>query len=151
MFDELMDMSKRYGVQLLEPYQIYGIKSAWAWRESLPESQAGLDIVIPLPFDEIEAPNTPPMHISKVQHPVANILAHTPLLEDEYHRRIQSAAKVLVAGFGMKTWVYQSSSGHESVWRAGDLIVSVNPDTFTVRFIDGFSAEGEGERDHTTR
>lgn len=129
LYDELLEIGYRHGIELLTQWQRMAIKAEWEWREMAPKGQApiGGQVAMELATKTLSRP----LRITQIRHKVATVLAETVLLDDQYHEAIQLSAMILVHRHGRETWLYGGQWSKGTTWwtclEDPDLLADVNP------------------------
>ena len=91
LYDDLIQIGAKYGIELLSHRQRQEIQAKWEWRANLPDAMQGYDINPTLGLT-VERTTAQPLHINSVTTRTADTLAITALQNDDYHRNIKYGA-----------------------------------------------------------
>jgi DNA sulfur modification protein DndC len=116
LFNDLVEIGARHGIELLSHRQREEIQAKWAWRRSVPKAMQGHDMHPT--FDLIiERPPAKPLRITAIADKTAFTLARAPLIDDPYHRAIQHGATMLDRYQNKREWVYVGQTGSmATIW-----------------------------------
>jgi DNA sulfur modification protein DndC len=110
LYEDLLQIGARHGLELLSRQQRTHIQLLWEWRENLPTAMQGTDIHPKLGF-VTERPAAKPLHISQIKPPIATTIAITTLDDDPYHAAIKHGANVMTTLFNKREWKYRTQTG----------------------------------------
>lgn len=116
LYNDLVEIGARHGIELLSHRQRVEIQAKWAWRRSVPAAMQGHDIH-PTFGLTIERPPAKPLNITAITSKTAFTLARAPLINDPYHRAIQHGAVILDRYRNEREWVYVGQTSRmATIW-----------------------------------